>query len=91
MRAATPFTIFYMVLNAGATLAPLICGTLVGRYFGYQWGFFTAGIGMIFGLLLFQWLVGWMAGVGRAPLPERNALRVLKSPPAACCWCRSFT
>ncbi len=77
-RRDSGFTIFYMGINAGATLAPLICGTLVGRYFGYQWGFFTAGIGMIFGLLLFQWLVGWMAGVGRAPLPERNALRVLK-------------
>ena len=77
-RRDSGFTIFYMGINAGAALAPPICGTIVGRYFGYQWGFFTAGIGMILSLMLFQWLVGWMAGVGRAPLPERNALRLLK-------------
>ena len=77
-RRDSGFTIFYMGINAGATLAPLVCGTIVGKMFGYQWGFFAAGIGMILGLMLFQWLVGWMAGVGRAPLPERNLARVVK-------------
>ena len=77
-RRDSGFTIFYMGINAGATLAPLVCGTLVGRHYGYQWGFFAAGIGMILGLILFQWLVGWMAGVGRAPNPARNPVRMAK-------------
>ncbi|MBN8480848.1 MAG: peptide MFS transporter [Xanthomonadales bacterium] len=77
-RRDSGFTIFYMGINAGAALAPLVCGTIVGRHFGYQWGFFAAGIGMILGLILFQWLVGWMAGVGRAPRPELSLARVAK-------------
>ena len=48
------FTIFYMGINLGAFLAPLVCGTL-GQRVGWKWGFFAAGVGMIFGLLLYLW------------------------------------
>jgi POT family proton-dependent oligopeptide transporter len=48
------FTIFYMGINLGAFLAPLVCGTL-GQRVGWKWGFFAAGIGMILGLLLYIW------------------------------------
>jgi POT family proton-dependent oligopeptide transporter len=46
------YTIFYMGINAGAFLAPLICGYL-GEKIAYKWGFFAAGIGMIMSLIIF--------------------------------------
>ncbi|MBB5209189.1 peptide MFS transporter [Chiayiivirga flava] len=77
-RRDSGFTIFYMGINAGGALAPLICGTLVGAHFGYKWGFFTAGLGMILGLVMFQALVSWLGPIGAAPKPERNWNRAFK-------------
>jgi len=48
------FTIFYMGVNLGAFIAPLVCGTL-GERFGWGWGFASAGVGMIIGLFTFLW------------------------------------
>ena len=48
------FTIFYMGINLGAFLAPLICGTL-GQTVGWKYGFGAAGVGMILGLILYLW------------------------------------
>jgi len=46
------FTIFYMGINVGAFLAPLICGTL-GEKLGWHYGFAAAGVGMILGIIIF--------------------------------------
>ena len=46
------FTIFYMGINLGAAIAPLLCGYLADNY-GYHWGFGLAAIGMIIGLAIF--------------------------------------
>jgi proton-dependent oligopeptide transporter, POT family len=46
------FTIFYMGINLGAAIAPLLCGYIAERY-GYHWGFGLAAIGMIIGLATF--------------------------------------
>lgn len=70
VRRDSGFTIFYMGINAGALVAPLICGTWIGATFGLEWGFFAAGIGMIFGLMMFQALKGWLGHVGR-PIESR--------------------
>lgn len=50
------YTIFYMGVNVGSFLAPLVCG-----YFGetgdpndFKWGFFIAGIVTIFTVILFE-------------------------------------
>jgi len=51
-RRDSGFTIFYMGINAGAFLAPLVCGWL-GYEYGWHYGFGAAGIGMIAGLLVF--------------------------------------
>lgn len=48
------FTIFYMGINLGAFLSPLVCGTL-GQKVGWHWGFGAAGVGMLVGLV-FYWL-----------------------------------
>ena len=46
------FTIFYMGINLGALLAPIVCGGL-RRHYGFSWGFCAAGVGMILGFLMF--------------------------------------
>jgi POT family proton-dependent oligopeptide transporter len=65
-RKDAAFTIFYMGINLGAFLAPLICGFLAEDYFavkdaagtvshyGYNYGFLAAGIGMVLGQILFN-------------------------------------
>jgi POT family proton-dependent oligopeptide transporter len=48
------FTIFYMGINLGAFLSPLVCGTL-GQTIGWHWGFGAAGVGMVLGLCIYLW------------------------------------
>jgi POT family proton-dependent oligopeptide transporter len=66
-RRDSGFTIFYMGINLGALVAPIICATIIGQKYGYQWGFFTAALGMVFGLVVFQLLKMWLGTVGKAP------------------------
>src|SRR3954469_2157264 len=51
-RRHRAFSIFYVVINLGAFLAPLICGTL-GEELGWHYGFGAAGIGMTLGLAIY--------------------------------------
>lgn len=51
-RRDRAFTIFYMGINIGAVLAPFICGTL-GHVVGWGYGFASAGVGMLFGLVVY--------------------------------------
>jgi len=67
VRRDSGFTIFYMGINAGAFVAPFICAAYIGQKYGYRWGFFSAGMGMILGLMVFQMLKGWLGQVGTAP------------------------
>ena len=53
-RKDSGFTIFYMGINLGALFSPLICGYL-GEKIGWHWGFGAAGVGMVFGLLVYLW------------------------------------
>ncbi len=47
------FMIFYMGVNIGGWLAPLLCGWL-GLTYGWHYGFGFAGFGMLLGLLVFK-------------------------------------
>lgn len=51
-RKDSGFTIFYMGINIGGFVAPLLCGWL-GREYGWHYGFGLAGIGMLTGLAFF--------------------------------------
>jgi POT family proton-dependent oligopeptide transporter len=53
-RRDRAFNIFYVGINLGAFLSPLVCGTL-GEVYGWHWGFGFAGVGMVIGLLLYIW------------------------------------
>lgn len=47
------FSIFYMGINFGAILGPLLCG-LLGEGYNWHWGFSLAGIGMVAGLITYK-------------------------------------
>ena len=63
-RRAGGYSIYYMGVNLGAFLAPLVAGTL-GEKLGWHWGFGAAGVGMLIGLTQF---VGQQNLLGRAGL-----------------------
>src|SRR5215469_11030225 len=48
-RRDRAYSIFYVGINLGALLAPLVCGTL-GELVAWHYGFSAAGVGMIIGL-----------------------------------------
>ncbi|MEO7410377.1 MAG: peptide MFS transporter [Sphingomicrobium sp.] len=51
-RRGWAFNVYYVGINIGGFLAPLICGTL-GEVYGWHYGFGAAGIGMLAGLLIY--------------------------------------
>lgn len=51
-RRDAGFTIFYMGINLGAFLAPLVAGT-VGMKINFHLGFAIAAVGMFFGLVIY--------------------------------------
>lgn len=77
-RRDAGFTIFYMGINAGALIAPVICASLIGAKYGYEWGFFTAAMGMILGLMVFQIVKGWLGHVGTAPEGKKGLAPVVQ-------------
>ncbi len=60
------FSIFYMGINIGGFIAPIICGTLAT----YDWhlGFGVAGLGMVFGLIQYRLTSNTLVGLGDKPL-----------------------
>jgi len=65
-RRDAGFTIFYMGINLGAFIGPLIAGWLALRY-GWRIGFLAAAIGMPLGLLQFWLSRARLGGAGARP------------------------
>ncbi len=59
------FTIFYMGINIGAALGPLVCGWLAQD--NWHYGFGVAGVGMLFGLIQFKLTQSQLGDAGLAP------------------------
>ena len=71
------FTIFYMGINVGALLAPLVAGTL-GETVGWHWGFGSAAVGMILGITAYQvFRSRYLEGIG---LPPERVPRAAETP-----------
>jgi len=78
-RRDSAFTIFYMGINLGAFLAPLICGYFAEELFaekdgatilhyGFKYGFLAAGCGMVLGQILFNVLAPkYLGNIGVQP------------------------
>lgn len=69
IRRDSGFTIFYMGINLGAMIAPIITASWIGATWGLKWGFFAAGIGMILSTLFLE--VAKKA-LGKVGLPEQG-------------------
>ena len=69
-RRDSGFTIFYMGINVGAFLSGVVAGTL-GEKIGWHWGFGSAGVGMILGLIVYQiFRPMFLHGIGLPPHHE---------------------
>jgi POT family proton-dependent oligopeptide transporter len=93
-RRDRAFSIFYVGINLGAFLAPLVCGTL-GEEIGWHYGFSAAGVGMLIGLAIYLTAIpalppdelhkARLMGIARKPLDRQEwrgivALLVLLVP-----------
>ncbi|GAA4455222.1 peptide MFS transporter [Rurimicrobium arvi] len=80
-RRDAAFSIFYMGINLGAFLAPLVIGQFTDNIFsvkdeagnivsyGYKWGFLASGIGMLLGQIIFNALAAkYLGTIGKAPV-----------------------
>ena len=72
-RRDAGFTIYYMGINIGAAIGPLVCSTLgESERFGWHWGFAAAGVGMLFGLIQFRLSSHRLGKAGLDPSLDRN-------------------
>ncbi len=65
-RRGWAYNVYYVGINVGGFMAPLVCGTL-GEIYGWHWGFGAAGIGMLAGLLVYVY--------GSKYLPEQGPVK----------------
>ncbi|WP_163102096.1 peptide MFS transporter [Peribacillus alkalitolerans] len=68
-RRDSGFTIFYMGINMGAFLSPLIVGT-VGETYSFHLGFGIAAVGMLLGLIVFVFTKGKNLGLAGTAVPN---------------------
>lgn len=71
-RRDAGFSIFYMGVNAGAFIAPLVVST-IGEKYNYHLGFGIAAVGMLLGLIVFMTTRG--KNLGRAGRQVPNPLK----------------
>ncbi|HEX8457137.1 MAG TPA: peptide MFS transporter [Pyrinomonadaceae bacterium] len=70
-RRDAGFSIFYMGINLGALIAPLVCGYL-GQRIDWHYGFGAAGIGMVLGLLQYVFSGTRLQGIGERPVRKER-------------------
>ncbi|SHF29014.1 proton-dependent oligopeptide transporter, POT family [Fodinibius roseus] len=62
-RRDAGFSIFYMGINFGAILGPLLCG-LLGEGYNWHYGFSLAGFGMVLGLISYKYGYKFLGNAG---------------------------
>ena len=70
------FTIFYMGINLGAFLSPLVAGKL-GEQVAWQYGFFAAGLGMLIGVIWFFLRSHTLGPIGMPPKVKSERVRLI--------------
>ncbi len=82
-RRDSAFTIFYMGINAGAFVAPILTGFLARTVFGqqtlpdYQAVFIASGVGMLISLVWFWFGKAQLKTVGLPPAEGNQTMRLL--------------
>jgi proton-dependent oligopeptide transporter, POT family len=80
-RRDAGFTIYYIGVNVGATIGPLVSGFLALRY-GWPAGFMSAAAGMTLGVLQFLWGRRLLGDAGRSPTSHSSDAALKTAPPA---------
>ena len=78
-RIGWAYNVYYVGVNIGGFLAPLICGTL-GEMYGWHWGFGAAGVGMLAGLAIYLWGQRYLPEQARHPRVERSVAPQIRFP-----------
>ena len=71
-RRDAGFSIYYMGINVGALVGPLICGYL-GENINWHLGFSAAGIGMVLGVIQYVWGGRYLGEAGHLRLEGQAA------------------
>ena len=74
LRRAMAFQIFYIAINVSVIIGPLISGTL-GEKVGWHYGFGTAGIVMVAGLILYLKAGPWLPDGSRPGSKAKSAAK----------------
>ena len=74
------FYIFYMGINIGGFLAPILCG-YIGEKYNWHYGFGLAAIGMLLGQGVYLWGQKYLVHVGNKMSVKNEADRVLLERP----------
>ncbi|MBK6706216.1 MAG: peptide MFS transporter [Sphingomonadales bacterium] len=85
LRRAMAFQIFYIAINVSVIAAPLVAGTL-GERVGWHWGFGTAGVVMVIGLILYIMAGPWLPADNRPA--KKDAATIAKEPLTQQDWLR---
>src|SRR5256885_6055732 len=82
-RRGWAYNVYYVGINVGGFLAPLVCGTL-GELYGWHYGFGAAGVGMLAGPAIYL--------IGGEYLPVSHSLATIVPPSSgAGSWRKTFT
>jgi proton-dependent oligopeptide transporter, POT family len=73
-RRDSAFSIYYLGINLGAFIAPLVAGT-IGEERGYRWGFLAAGIAMALGVVQYRMTGHWLGDAGLRPQASERERR----------------
>ena len=76
-RRDAGFSIFYMGINIGAMIAPLVCGYL-GENINWHYGFGAAGVGMTLGLIQYAAGAKYLGPAGRDVTGTQEDLRLFR-------------
>lgn len=80
-RRDSGFSVFYMGINIGAFLSPILCG-YVGEHYSWRLGFGLCGIGMLLGMIQYALSGRWLGHAGLQPAKtggkeKRTAIRAM--------------
>jgi POT family proton-dependent oligopeptide transporter len=81
LRRADAYQIYYLFINVGVIVAPLVAGTLGERY-GWHYGFGVAGVGMLIALVIYRSGRRWLPADAPAMRQARSAAGSRRLQPA---------
>jgi len=79
-RRDAGYTLYYIGVNVGGFIGPLICGYLALRH-GWSTGFMSAAAGMALGLLQYLWTRKLLGDAGLAPTAHSSDAALTGAPP----------